>query len=225
MINIIIFMFIGLKSAKRLNVSIYTRFSSSIPIPVITPVPSANTAAIASPTTSSIPRSASTVAVKAYYIGRNIDILKVDTNVYGSSRHAYQSKNVTINIDPDLNQHISVFMFGSVVFFNIPEAQHFEHLRRIRELAVSHPIDEPMLTDEYKIVIHSNLEKPSVIKAEHVNIQRLDSNNITIVGTVMAQTVALDYYAAIVEKMSNEFMLLNRQIERTGTFKVSYTIS
>lgn len=131
-----------------------------------------------------------TVTVKAYFIARNIDILKVDTNVYGSSRHAYESKNVTININPELNQHISVFKFGAVVFFNIPEALHFEHLRNIKEIASLHPISGTMHTDEYKVIIHKNLDKPSVIKAEHVNIRNLDSNNITIVATVMAQVTS-----------------------------------
>lgn len=220
------------KSHKSVNVSykyqhkffavtsscnIFKSFCTSTTIITVPPRSTAST----SLSPSQPPSGASFVNVKAYFIARNIDILKVDTNVYGSTRHAYQSKNVTINIDPYLNQHISVFKFGSVVFFNVPEAQHLEHLRRISEIAVTNRIDGKMHTEDYKIIIHDNLEKPSVIKAEHVNIQRLDSNNITIVATVMAQTVALDYYAVIVENMIGQFMNLNSAIEKTGKFKES----
>jgi hypothetical protein len=51
-----------------------------------------------------------------------------------------------------------------------------------------------------------------------VNIRCLDDNNLVIIGTVMAQTVALDYYAVSVEKMLEAFMKMNRNIEETGNF-------
>lgn len=41
----------------------------------------------------------------------------------------------------------------------------------------------------------------SVVKAEHVNISNLDRHNISIIATVMAQTVALDYYQESVDRM------------------------
>ena len=44
------------------------------------------------------------------------------------------------------------------------------------------------------------------------------SNNIVIVGTVMAQTVALDYYAVAVERMLENFMHMNVKIEESGNF-------
>ena len=126
---------------------------------------------------------------------------------------------MTITLDPDLNQHISIFKYGSVVLFNIPEAQHLEHLRKIKEAAVLTPISEGLQhTEDYKIIIHDQLDKPSILKAEHLNIQRLDKNNITIVGTVMAQTVALDYYAASAERMLESFMQMNMKIENSGSF-------
>lgn len=53
------------------------------------------------------------------------------------------------------------------------------------------------LTEDYKIMVNKNLDRPSVVKAEHVNIRSLNSNNIAIISTVMAQSVALDYYAGM----------------------------
>ncbi len=64
------------------------------------------------------------VSVKAYYIARGIEIMKVHTNIYGTSaQQDFQSKSVTITIDEDLSQYISVFKYGSVVMFNIPEGE------------------------------------------------------------------------------------------------------
>jgi len=104
-------------------------------------------------------------------------------------------------------------------FFNIPEASHLEHLRRIKEAAATKSIADGLQhTEDYKIRIHAHLEKPSVIKAEHVNIRRLDPKNITIVSTVMAQTVALDYYQNQCDRMLESFMHMNMKIEATGSF-------
>jgi 5-carboxymethyl-2-hydroxymuconate isomerase len=84
---------------------------------------------------------------------------------------------------------------------------------------VTTPVAEGLQqTEDYKIIIHERLENPSVIKVEHVNIQRLDSKNIVIVSTVMAQTVALDYYAVACERMLESFMHMNMKIEDSGSF-------
>ena len=159
------------------------------------------------------------VSVKAYYVARGIDVLRVHSNLYGDNRQQFDTKSVTITIDKNLNQYISIFSYGSCVFFNIPTAQHLEHLRRIRETAISSAIAEGVQhTEDYRVLINDQLEKASVIKAEHVNIRCLDNNNIIIVGTVMAQTVALDYYAVAVERMLENFMRMNMKIEESGNF-------
>ena len=52
----------------------------------------------------------------------------------------------------------------------------------------------------------------------HLSIRSLDRNNIVIIGTVMAQTVALDHYAESVERMIVSFMRMNMKIEQSGNF-------
>lgn len=50
--------------------------------------------------------------------------------------------------------------------------QHLEHLRLIKEQAVISPIAEGVQhSDDYVVMIQSSLEKPSSVKAEHVNIR------------------------------------------------------
>jgi len=62
---------------------------------------------------------------------------------------------------------------------------------------------------------------PSVVKAAHLNIKKLDANNIAIVATVMSQTVSLDYYADNVDKMLETFMMMNLKVENTGGNAIS----
>jgi uncharacterized Rmd1/YagE family protein len=46
----------------------------------------------------------------------------------------------------------------------------------------------------------------------------LDANNVTIVSIILAQTVALDYFAANVDQMIDKFGQLNLSIQETGSF-------
>eukprot|EP00598_Pedospumella_elongata_P006549 CAMPEP_0184971566 /NCGR_PEP_ID=MMETSP1098-20130426/3781_1 /TAXON_ID=89044 /ORGANISM="Spumella elongata, Strain CCAP 955/1" /LENGTH=317 /DNA_ID=CAMNT_0027493715 /DNA_START=136 /DNA_END=1089 /DNA_ORIENTATION=+ len=158
------------------------------------------------------------VDVKAYYIARGIEIVRLHGKLYPSCKQEYQPKSVTITVNETLNQHISIFSYGSVVLFNIPEEDHGIHIRKINELSIL-PFSEVMVhSDSYKLLVHENLEAPSVIHNAHMNIRSLNSSNITIVSVVMAQTVALDYYAGNVAKMVEKFAAMNTNIQEAGKF-------
>lgn len=58
--------------------------------------------------------------IKTYYVARNIDVMKVHSMLYGTQYQQFDKKSVTVTIDKDLNQYISIFSYGSCVFFNIP---------------------------------------------------------------------------------------------------------
>lgn len=157
------------------------------------------------------------IPVDAYYAARGIDITKF-TQVFEGKQH-FTNKCVTITLNHLENRHISIFKYGSVVLFNVPKEDHVEYMRKIQSVSMS-PIAEGLQkTDSYRIKMTPGLDKPSVIKAEHVNIQSLDANNLEIIGTVMAQTVALDYYMLEVESLMDKFMQMNLKIEETGNYK------
>lgn len=122
-----------------------------------------------------------TVIAKNYYVAREIDIMKISGPFFANAKRDYQKKSVILTLNESLNQHISVFKYGSVVLFNIPNENHLECLNQIKDAAtVSISDDEPRFKDDYKIVVNDKLDKPSVVKAEHLNIRVLDKNNITI---------------------------------------------
>lgn len=165
------------------------------------------------------------IPIKAYYVSRGIDLSRITmSHQYKSSSRLHQSRSLTLTLNLEQNQYISVFQYGSIVFFNVPDDSHQAHLATILaqagpSAASSALAAEEQPTENYKVIIHDKLDKPSVIKAEHLNIRTLDMNNITIVGTVMAETVALDYYASTVDKMLNKFMDMNLKIQNTGSFE------
>lgn len=107
--------------------------------------------------------------------------MKISGPFFANAKREYQKKSVILTLNESLNQHISVFKYGSVVLFNIPNENHLECLNQIKDAAIaSIADDEPRFKDDYKIVVNDKLDKPSVVKAEHLNIRILDKNNITI---------------------------------------------
>lgn len=158
------------------------------------------------------------VKVTGYYIARGIDILRVYNNnrLYKDCPQRFDTKGLTITLDTNKNQYISIFTYGSVVMFNVPRGEHQEHISRVMDSAIVTPlaIEQGQFTDTYKVMLHADMEnKPSVVKADHLNIKMLDSKNLSIVATVMAQTVALDYYADAVDRMLESFQEMNLRIE------------
>ena len=160
------------------------------------------------------------VNVKAYYVARAIDITKIPQGrkIFGSTRRQYDQRSVVIPIDETKNQHMALFNYGSVVFFNIPEEEHEKYLDDYKDAMPSVGLQ---LTENYKVIIHQNLEKPSVIKAEHLNIKELNWNNITIIATVMAQSVALDYFAQKVDQHLDTFTAVNLKIDSGKIYSLS----
>jgi uncharacterized Rmd1/YagE family protein len=146
--------------------------------------------------------------------------MKVHSYYETSQKQEFRDKAVTITIDAASNQYISAFRYGSVVMFNVPKDSHMEHLEKIREAANAAPLaDGLQYTDDYNVYVDSNLAYPAVIKPKHLNIRNLDSNNLTIIGTVIAQSVAIDYHFAETNRFLDLFSDINTKIESTGSFK------
>jgi len=59
---------------------------------------------------------------------------------------------------------------------------------------------------------------PSEVRFDAVTVPRLDVHNLSVIATVVAQSVALDYYSVKVDAMLATFSKLNASVEQTGVF-------
>lgn len=67
-------------------------------------------------------------------------------------------------------------------------------------------------------VVVSDEESTTEIRFEEVVLPRLDVHNVSVIATVMAQSVALDHYSVKVDAMLDTFTRLNSSVEKTGVF-------
>ncbi|CAF1906139.1 unnamed protein product [Brassica napus] len=53
---------------------------------------------------------------------------------------------------------------------------------------------------------------------DYIVLKKLDTDSIRIIGSVLGQSIALDYFVSQVDKLVQEFAGINRGMEKTGTF-------
>ncbi|KAK6157866.1 hypothetical protein DH2020_012114 [Rehmannia glutinosa] len=66
-------------------------------------------------------------------------------------------------------------------------------------------------------------EKPLLVEdmqggPDYIVLKNLDTDSIRIIGSVLGQSIALDYFVSQVDGMVEEFAEINRGMEKTGTF-------
>ena len=66
----------------------------------------------------------------------------------------FQSKSITITLNQEKQEFISIFKYGSVVFFNVSEDQHPGHIQNIRRIAMDKSISDALQhTEQYDLYV------------------------------------------------------------------------
>jgi uncharacterized Rmd1/YagE family protein len=180
------------------------------------------------------------ITVKAYLLGTSVDLKGLQSEplfdaVPPNSRsanyvilkctdnmHDYSSSITTRNGMEDKREsssnyrHIVVFQYGSVVLFNFADHDEEEYLQIVRKYASG------LLTetrkDDYAIVENPSLDTWMQDGHDYIMLKRFDIDCIRTIGSVLGQSIALDYFVRQVDGMVAEFTDLNRGMEKTGTF-------
>uniref|UniRef100_A0A0V0I7N4 Putative sporulation protein RMD1-like n=1 Tax=Solanum chacoense TaxID=4108 RepID=A0A0V0I7N4_SOLCH len=112
--------------------------------------------------------------------------------------------------------YMVVFQYGSIVLFNVSDHEVDGYLK-IVERHASGLLPE-MRKDEYEV-----REKPTLSTwmqggLDYIMLQYMNIDGIRTIGSVLGQSIALDYYVRQVDGMVAEFTDINRGMEKTGTF-------
>ncbi|XP_028790654.1 uncharacterized protein LOC114746595 [Neltuma alba] len=114
--------------------------------------------------------------------------------------------------------YMVVFQYGSIVLFNVPEDEVDGYLKIVKRHASG--LLPEMRKDEYEV-----REKPTLSTwmqggLDYITLQYLNVDGIRTIGSVLGQSIALDYYGRQVDGMVAEFTDINREMEMTGKFKM-----
>ncbi|KAB5538905.1 hypothetical protein DKX38_016438 [Salix brachista] len=114
--------------------------------------------------------------------------------------------------------YMVVFQYGSIVLFNVREHEVDEYLNIVRRHASG--LLPEMRKDEYEVREKPTLNTWMQGGLDYIMLQFLNTDGIRTIGSVLGQSIALDYYGRQVDDMVAEFTDINRGMEKTGTFSM-----
>ncbi|XP_043687247.1 protein RETARDED ROOT GROWTH, mitochondrial isoform X2 [Telopea speciosissima] len=172
------------------------------------------------------------ILVKAYFLCTSIDLKRIQTEnssnvVPPSSRSSNYIALRYCNFPSEVNGagivdngsrccYMVVFQYGSVVLFNIADDEVESYLEIVKRHAFG--LIPEMRRDDYAVK-----EKPLLVEdmqggPDYIVLKYLDIDGIRIIGSVLGQSVALDYFVSQIDDMVEEFTDINRGLEKNGTF-------
>lgn len=120
-----------------------------------------------------------------------------------------------IRADDDRLRYVVVFRFGSVVFFNVSPREAQNILQKIKKYSVD-PIPTGFENKEhFEVAVCPGVDDPQV-GGDFATVKQLDMNNVAVISTIMAQTVAMDSYDVMVDKLMTTFANVNSSVKKQG---------
>ncbi|KAJ4764159.1 Sporulation protein RMD1 [Rhynchospora pubera] len=173
------------------------------------------------------------IPVKAYFLCTSIDLRSLQSqnafNVIPPTSRAtnyvvlkyYDVKGEAQGFEAgfvhESNCHyMVVFQYGSVVLFNVSDHEADGYLKIVEKHASG--ILPEMRKDDYAVVEKPSLESWMQGGLDYIMLRNLSIDGIRTIGSVLGQSIALDYYIRQVDGMVAEFTDINRGMEKTGTF-------
>ncbi|KAF4368210.1 hypothetical protein F8388_022843 [Cannabis sativa] len=172
------------------------------------------------------------IPIKAYFLSTSINLKSMQaanlSNVipatsrssnYIALRYGDIPSKATgfgVERNPCCSRYMVVFQYGSAVLFNIEDHEVENYLELVRRHASGLLLE--MRKDDYTVK-----EKPQMVEdmeggADYIALKTLDTDGVRIIGSVLGQSIALDYFVSQVDGMVQEFADINRGMEKTGTF-------
>ncbi|KAJ8620909.1 hypothetical protein MRB53_029438 [Persea americana] len=109
-----------------------------------------------------------------------------------------------------------VFHYGSVVLFNVNDHEVEGYLKIVLKHASG--LLSEMRKDDYAVVEKPTLETWMQGGLDYIMLKNLNIDGIRTIGSVLGQSIALDYYIRQVDGMVAEFTDINRGMEENGNF-------
>ncbi|KAH6803990.1 sporulation RMD1-like protein [Perilla frutescens var. frutescens] len=172
------------------------------------------------------------IPVRAYFFSTSVDLRSlVEQNKQNFIPPSSRMTNYVVlrfgDLKPDPNGlgsslggndccYMVIFQYGSIVLFNVRDHEIDGYLK-IVERHASGLLPE-MRKDEYEVRENPTLHTWMQGGLDYIMLQYLNIDGIRTIGSVLGQSIALDYYVRQVDGIVAEFTDINRGMEKTGTF-------
>ncbi|KAJ7943397.1 Sporulation RMD1 [Quillaja saponaria] len=175
------------------------------------------------------------IPIKAYFLSTSINLKTIQaenlSNVLPPSSRSTnyvalrfcdfpsETAGLRSHIKVSSCRYMVIFQYGSAVLFNIDDHEVETYLEIVKRHASG--LLPEMRKDDYALK-----EKPQLVEdmqggPDYIVVKALDTDGIRIIGSVLGQSIALDYFVSQVDGILEEFTDINRGMEKTGTFTMN----
>lgn len=160
--------------------------------------------------------------VYTYHIADNIDIKGVKGGITGK---VIAESNVDIFIELGTDEYMSAYEYGSVTFVNIDKVKLRSIIESISEFCENMHVSDDLSED---LNLDFSLEKDQELEYDEatdtLSLVKSMEKNIKVLRTIMfdlSQTVALDYYGSIGDKLLVSIKKFSKELEEKGKLSIS----
>eukprot|EP00944_MAST-04C_sp_MAST-4C-sp1_P013139 g13139.t1 len=160
------------------------------------------------------PQSQPFLPIKAYFIGTEIDIVKLyQAAIGGPDKYTLRKDTVVASFD-DGEGYAFFFEYGAVVFFRLDLATQKSCLQSARSYSstlVHNPESEELFFRE-----DPRMSRVHALDDGRLILRNADAATVRVVAGILGQSVALDHHEREVDALLDMFNSLNGNIESTG---------
>lgn len=160
-----------------------------------------------------------------------------DKDIYASNRNDEPASE---------DGYVAIYRFGSIIFFNMDDdhrrnqvsdvvRQVQQHARqpalfgseRTETFAVHVSPDHPAVArsnSSINLLRNSNHDQSvvsSVVTGDYCIVPEIDIKGVAVISNILAQSVALENYGDMIEKLLRNFERINQTVQQTGSFPTS----
>ena len=167
--------------------------------------------------------------------------------LFGKNSLVVELEQVDESDENEQPRFVAVFRFGSVVFLNVPDKEAADLQERIRRLGKDTIQPGMERREHFGILVqdqpaalvtgatnvngehshhteydeYGNNDPPpsQIVTGDYCVVPEIDLNGVAVISNILAQTVALDSYNDMVDKLLSQFASINSSVRATGHFK------
>lgn len=152
--------------------------------------------------------------ITAYQIAEEIDIKKFNKDF--SIQPDYYSPSELFYV-PENDKFILLLSYGVVVFAGFDEVKIAERLKLIAEYSIN--LLEEKIFDDFMINYQKDL--PDKVGYNEISVSKIDNEIVKLVLFNVGQSVALDFYTELAEKLLEDSTVFTNQLEKIGKINIS----
>jgi uncharacterized Rmd1/YagE family protein len=173
------------------------------------------------------------VPVSAIHAAQTIDLNKLLSPVFergSNSKQMFGKNSIVIHLSDDdvtkAPRFVAIFRFGSIVFFNVAPAEAAKMTCEIKKHSSQPVLKGKERKENFGVLVTRDLDTAAMLEenafesvtGDYCMVPELDMNGVAVIGTIMAQTVALDSYSDTVDELLTNFATINSTVSKTGSF-------